>query len=135
MTLRVVIIVSSLCASPLVLAQPLAADASKEAPAAPSVSAGDEKPAVDVGSRDLRDLRDDAGTTIVGERESPIGLYITPWRNARAEQDIDRPARLLQVDMSPVDRDVFARQVEYHRALTDASRAKLAPTSAAPQAP
>src|SRR5262249_33589061 len=35
------------------------------------------------------------GTTILGERESPIGLYITPWRNATAEKDIDRPARLL----------------------------------------
>lgn len=103
-------------------AQPLAPDK------VPSVENA-EKPAVRM------DLRDDAGTTVVGERESPIGLYITPWRNARAEQDIDRPARLLQVDMSPVDRDVFARQVEYHRALTEASRAKQAPTPAAPPAP
>lgn len=107
-------------------AQPLAPD---KAPPAPSPAEDAEKPAVRM------DLRDDAGTTVVGERESPIGLYITPWRNARAEQDIDRPARLLQVDMSPVDRDVFARQVEYHRALTEASRAKQAPTPAAPPAP
>lgn len=58
-----------------------------------------------------------AGTTIFGERESPIGLYITPWRDARPEQDIDRPARLLQDKMLPIDRAVFNRQVEYHEAL------------------
>lgn len=70
------------------------------------------------------DGAEDAGTTIVGERESPIGLYITPWRNAYAEQDIDRPARLLQVDMSPVDQTVFTRQVEYYDALTEAALTK-----------
>ena len=93
---------------------------------------GEERPAVSVGPRE--DLRDDSGTTIVGERESPIGLYITPWRNAYAEQDIDRPARLLRVDMSPIDRDVFSRQVEYYEALTDAADAKrgAAPPPAKP---
>lgn len=80
------------------------------------------------------DLRDNSGTTIVGERESPIGLYITPWRNAAPEQDIDRPARLLQVDMAPVDRDVFERQVEYHQALSEARRSRQVP-AAAPSAP
>lgn len=64
------------------------------------------------------------GTTIVGERESPIGLYITPWRNAYAEADIDRPARLLQEPLLPIDEDVFLRQVEYHRALSGALEAK-----------
>lgn len=102
-----------------------------------TVLAQNEQPAVKTspgpapGPRE--DLRDDSGTTIVGERESPIGLYITPWRNAYAEQDIDRPARLLQVDMSPIDRDVFARQIEYYDALTAAKQAKVAP--AAPPAP
>jgi hypothetical protein len=93
---------------------------------------GEERPAVSVGPRE--DLRDDAGTTIVGERESPIGLYITPWRNAFAEQDIDRPARLLRVDMTPIDRDVFTRQVEYYEALTDSAAAKrgAAPAVGAP---
>lgn len=102
-------------------------------PAAPVAAPDpDEQPAI---RPDLREEpQSDAGTTIVGERESPIGLYITPWRNAYAEQDIDRPARLLQVDMSPLDRDVFARQVEYYDALTEAAAAKTAP-AAAPVAP
>jgi len=58
------------------------------------------------------------GTTIFGERESPIGLYITPWRDAQAERDIDRPARLLQEKATPIDRTVFNRQVEYYEALS-----------------
>ena len=96
----------------------------------------DEQPAIPI-RQDLRDevRSDDSGTTIVGERESPIGLYITPWRNAYSEQDIDRPARLLQVDVTPIDRTVFARQVEYYSALTEAAEAKTAPPVAAPAAP
>lgn len=76
----------------------------------------------------------DGGTNIIGERESPIGLYITPWRNATAEVDIDRPARLLSVQLEPLDRRVFARQVEYYEALTAAQKAKT-PAGAAPSAP
>lgn len=118
--------------SALLLCLPLVAAAQTATPV------GTEQPAIktspDAGPRE--DLRDDSGTTIVGERESPIGLYITPWRNAYAEQDIDRPARLLQVDMSPIDRDVFARQIEYHDALTAAAQAKAAPApSPVPVAP
>lgn len=45
--------------------------------------------------------------------DSPIGLFIMPWRNSTAEKDIDRPARLLQGDMSPIDQVVFDRQTEY----------------------
>lgn len=64
------------------------------------------------------------GTTIIGERESPIGLYITPWRNAAPEREIDRPARLLQEQMLPLDRSVFQRQLDYHEALSGALKSK-----------
>ena len=68
------------------------------------------------------------GTNIVGERESPIGLFITPWRNAFAEKDIDRPARLLQEELLPMDEDVFIRQIEYYDALAGALKEKNAVT-------
>ncbi len=90
---------------------------------------GKEQPALDSAAR--QSLVKDSGTTIVGERESPIGLYITPWRNAFSQQNIDRPPRLLDVDMEPIDRVVFARQVEYHKALSDAARVKTAPVPTA----
>ena len=67
-----------------------------------------------------------SGTTIVGERESPIGLYISPWRKAAPEENIDRPARLLNEDAYPVDPDVFERQVQYYDALTGHQAAQTA---------
>lgn len=60
-----------------------------------------------------------AGTTVVGEREAPIGLYIMPWRQSQAEGGLDRPARLLDEQLMPLDPEVFRRQVEYHRALSE----------------
>lgn len=98
-------------------------------PAIPA-SAQDEMPAVGTSSppadrpADAPPRSDAGGTTIFGERESPIGLYITPWRDARAEQDIDRPARLLQEKPLPIDRVVFNRQVEYYEVLTAELRKK-----------
>jgi len=58
------------------------------------------------------------GTTVIGEQEAPIGLYIMPWRQSQAQAGLDRPARLLDEALLPLDLDVFKRQVEYNRALT-----------------
>lgn len=114
------------------LVLPLAAAAQNEAPAVddmpmvdtavpeqPAPKAG--KPAAPAPSADpdagVHKAR--TGTTVVGEQESPIGLYITPWRNSAAATGLDRPARLLDEALMPLDPDVFKRQVEYHRALSD----------------
>jgi hypothetical protein len=91
-----------------------------------AASAQDEMPAVGGGLPQGEPARNaaDSGTTIIGERESPIGLYIMPWRDARPEADMDRPARLLQEELLPVDEQVFVRQIEYHNALTGALKQK-----------
>jgi hypothetical protein len=60
-----------------------------------------------------------SGTTIVGDQEAPIGLYIMPWRQSAAATGLDRPARLLDEALMPLDPEVFRRQVEYHRALSE----------------
>jgi hypothetical protein len=89
-------------------------------------AADDDQPAVDTSSK-AKAPTSGAGlgtTVITGEGESPLGLYLTPWRESRPEKDIDRPARLLQEDMRPIDKDVFGRQVEYYQALTDAAKHK-----------
>lgn len=57
------------------------------------------------------------GTTVIGDQESPIGLYIMPWRNSSADPGLDKPARLLEEAMLPMDRDVFRRQTEYFQTL------------------
>ena len=77
--------------------------------------ASDEAPAVKT---------DQEGTTVVGDRESPIGLYITPWRNDTPEVALDRPARFLEEQLLPIDADVFRRQIEYYNTITDHQRAR-----------
>ncbi len=62
------------------------------------------------------------GATIVGDRELPIGLYISPWRSANPEAEFARPARQLDVRPELLDPEVFARQIEYHDALDAATR-------------
>ena len=65
------------------------------------------------------------GTTIFGENESPIGLYITPWKNAYAERGMDRPARFLEEELLPVDQQVFHRQIEYYDTIAAYRRKQL----------
>lgn len=67
---------------------------------------------------------DSDGTTVVGDRESPIGLYITPWRNEAPEAELDRPARFLEEQLLPIDADVFRRQLEYYNTISEHLRSR-----------
>jgi len=87
--------------------------------AAPPASSGAASPSRTVSASQPSD----SGTTIVGERESPIGLYIMPWRNSGPEQGIDRPARLLDEEPLPLDPGTFRRQLDYYTALTNHTKA------------
>lgn len=102
-------------------------------PAPVADTALDAMPALDTQAsgdtvkKPAREHADEAGTTIVGDNsESPIGLYITPWRSSHAQKGIDRPARLLQEQMLPIDESVFKRQVLYYDALSAAAEKKSA---------
>ena len=68
---------------------------------------------------------DSAGTTIVGDRESPIGLYLTPWKNEYAQRGMDRPAQIVQEQMEPIDPGVFRRQNSYYDTITAYRQAEL----------
>lgn len=105
--------------------------AQEQAPAPrPQAPANAEQPALDTGAAAQR-----IGTDVVGERESPIGLYITPWKDSGAEQALERPARLLTEELVPIDEDVFIRTLEYYEALSGALRDRNAVTPAVPAAP
>jgi hypothetical protein len=65
-----------------------------------------ESPAVNTSQLKL----DDPGTTIVGERDSDLGLYLTPWKEEHAD-NIDLPPSLLDEPAQPVDARGFSRQV------------------------
>ena len=82
----------------------------------------DEQPALDAKAQNPKGGL--GATIIIGDDESPLGLYLTPWRESRAENNIDRPSRLLQEEVLPIDKDVFERQVEYYDALSNAAQRK-----------
>jgi hypothetical protein len=54
------------------------------------------------------------GTTIVGDKETPMGLYLTPWKNVHPDRSLDRPPQLLAEELTPVDPKVFNRRTEYY---------------------
>lgn len=89
-----------------------------QAPAAAPSSASPASPAAPAAPGEPAPVQATSGTQIIGEQESPIGLYIMPWRQSAAEHGLDKPARLLEDQLLPLDPDVFRRQVEYHRALS-----------------
>lgn len=93
-----------------------AVDTSATGQAAPSSSS--EEPAV-APSESGGD-----GTSIIGDSESPIGLYIIPWRASSPTPQLERPARFVDAAQEPVDETQFRRFVEYHEALTRHRRAK-----------
>lgn len=72
-----------------------------------AVAAPGEKPAVDTPSA--------AGTNVIGEQESAVGLYLMPWQE-EAAGDADRPPSRVSEPLTPVDTTQFAGQVR-----TDAS--------------
>ncbi|MDB5970648.1 MAG: hypothetical protein JWQ90_3098 [Hydrocarboniphaga sp.] len=75
--------------------------------AAPVIAAPGEKPSVDTQAA--------AGSNIVGEQESAVGLYLMPWQEETAG-DVDRPPALVDEPLKPVDTTQFEGQVR-----TDAS--------------
>jgi len=80
-------------------------------PAASRPQADGAAPAVDTGSSG------GGGTSVIGDSESPIGLYIIPWRSSSPTPQMDRPARFVDATEEPVDETQFRRFVEYYDAL------------------
>jgi hypothetical protein len=52
---------------------------------------------------------DAAGTTIVGERDAALGLYLTPWKEEQPD-NIDPPPSLLDEPPQALDARGFALQ-------------------------
>ncbi|MGH8457362.1 MAG: hypothetical protein ACRETW_03930 [Stenotrophobium sp.] len=130
--MRTLFLLTVLALSAPVFAQDGGKAAAKTAGPASAATYPDEMPALDTAhaadKAGAGKAPGEAGTTIIGDNnESPIGLYITPWRNSSAEKDYDRPARLLQEQMLPLDPGVFTRQVQYYDALSAAAKKKSAP--------
>jgi hypothetical protein len=75
----------------------------------------------------------DLGTaTVTGDREQPKVMYIVPWKRSDIGDLAGKPMNsLVDEILSPVDRDVFKREVVYYRAVqADASQNGAAPKPA-----
>lgn len=60
------------------------------------------------------------GISVIGNKELPKALYIVPWKRPELGESQGRPlGSLLDEALTPIDREVFLRELEYY----DASRA------------
>jgi hypothetical protein len=98
-------------------AQPAAQEQAPAATASPAVNT--QQPAARRGASDRLELDT---TVVTGNRELPKVLYIVPWKKAGIG---DLPAQpfntLLDEVLTPVDRDVFRREVTYYDAVAVSS--------------
>lgn len=54
-----------------------------------------------------------SGMSIVGNNETPKSLYIVPWKTSEIGVETKLTSSLLNEDMTPVDKGVFMRQIEF----------------------
>ena len=90
-------------------------DASPAVDTSASPAVDTSQPAAAPGRRAQNDRLDLDTTIVTGNRELPKVLYIVPWKKADLG---DLPAQpfntLLDEVLTPVDRDVFRREVTYY---------------------
>jgi hypothetical protein len=91
-------------------AEPAPAAARPAAPAPARVKAPAAKPANAIDKLQL-------GTaTVTGDREQPKVMYVVPWKKADIGDPEGKPMNsLVDEILSPVDRDVFKREVSYYQ--------------------
>ena len=114
-------------------------DASPAVDTSATPAADASKPAAAPAKRGQNDRVTLDTTIVTGNRELPKVLYIVPWKKADLG---DLPAQpfntLLDEVLTPVDRDVFRREVTYYGAVSsggNASPAASANPGAAASAP
>jgi hypothetical protein len=96
---------------------------------APQPTASVDKPAAAPGRRAQNDRLDLDTTIVTGNRELPKVLYIVPWKKADLGELPAQPFNtLLDEVLTPVDRDVFRREVTYYGVVSSGGK----PSPAAP---
>lgn len=57
---------------------------------------------------------DDPGTTIVGDRESALGLVLAPWKDEQRAPELDRPPAMQDASAAVLDDAAFSRTTRYY---------------------
>ncbi|MBE9516404.1 MAG: hypothetical protein IME93_05450 [Proteobacteria bacterium] len=60
-----------------------------------------------------------SGMSIVGNNETPKSLYIVPWKSSEIGMETDLSSNLLNESLTPVDKDVFMREVDFFKISTE----------------
>ena len=103
-------------------------------PAAQKPAAATAEPAVRTSTAARNDRLNLDTTVVTGNRELPKVLYIVPWKKADIGELPAQPFNtLLDEVLTPVDRDVFRREVTYYEAVSGGAQSAPTP-SAAPAA-
>jgi len=67
------------------------------------------------GAQDTLELE---GTTITGNKELPMVLYIVPWKSVeRFEMEPPTVTSIMDQKLQPIDRAAFKRTINYHHAI------------------
>ncbi len=56
-----------------------------------------------------------SGMSIMGNNEAPKSLYIVPWKTSEIGLETRLTSSLLNEDMTPVDKTVFMRELEFYQ--------------------
>jgi hypothetical protein len=116
---------SSPTAAPAAAPEP-AASSPAAAPAPPAARPAPGRTAPTAGGAKSAPKTDhlELGTaTVTGDREQPKVMYIVPWKRSDIGDLAGKPMNsLVDEILSPVDRDVFKREVVYYRAVQETSQ-------------
>jgi hypothetical protein len=67
------------------------------------------------GKNDDSDAKVVSGMSIVGNNETPKSLVIVPWKSSEIGQETKLNSNLLNDSMTPVDKAVFMRELEFYK--------------------
>ena len=55
-----------------------------------------------------------SGISIVGNKEAPKSLFIVPWKSSELGVETGLTSKLLNENMSVVDKEVFERELDFY---------------------
>jgi hypothetical protein len=85
------------------------------------------------GLAQAQDRADIDRTQIIGNRELPKVLYIVPWKKPLPGNLAGKPLQsVLDEALSPIDRDVLRRQIDYGAQVKNQLQTKSNPASPVP---
>ncbi len=71
--------------------------------------------AAEKGKKNDSDDKEVSGMSIVGNNETPKSLVIVPWKSSEIGQETKLNSNLLSDGLTPVDKAVFMRELEFYR--------------------